>query len=72
MLARSPAAIKKRAYRRRLRDGLIVLKLESREAALGASTYSHSRPGFSEARTAELVGMLKLPDGGEHLAARRT
>jgi len=31
MLARTPAALKKRRYRRRLRDGLIVLNVEVRE-----------------------------------------
>jgi hypothetical protein len=34
MLARNPAAAKKRAYRRRLRDGKIVLKLEVAECEL--------------------------------------
>ena len=31
MLARTPAALKKRRYRRRLRDGVIVLNPEVRE-----------------------------------------
>ena len=34
MLARTPAALKKRRYRRRLRNGVIVLKIEAREAEL--------------------------------------
>jgi hypothetical protein len=34
MLARTPAAMKKRRYRRRLRDGLVVLHLEMVEADL--------------------------------------
>jgi hypothetical protein len=33
MLARSPSALKKRRYRKRLRDGAIVLHLEVKEAA---------------------------------------
>jgi hypothetical protein len=32
MLARSPAALKKRRYRRRLRDGVVVLSVEVKEA----------------------------------------
>jgi hypothetical protein len=34
MLARTPAALKKRRYRRRLRDGLIVLRIEMKETDL--------------------------------------
>ena len=32
MLARAPAALKKRRYRRRLRDGVCVLYVEVKEA----------------------------------------
>ena len=32
MLARTPAALKKRRYRRRLRDGICVLRVEIKEA----------------------------------------
>jgi len=32
MLARTPAALKKRRYRRRLRDGVCVLSVEIKEA----------------------------------------
>jgi len=39
MLARTPAALKKRRYRRRLRDGVIALSVEQR-AAIGG------RPSF--------------------------
>jgi hypothetical protein len=31
MLARTPAALKKRRYRRRLRDGICVLKVEVKQ-----------------------------------------
>jgi hypothetical protein len=34
MLARTPAALKKRRYRRRLRDGLIVLPIEACEVEI--------------------------------------
>jgi hypothetical protein len=34
MLARTPAALKKRRYRRRLRDGVIVINVQVKEAEL--------------------------------------
>jgi hypothetical protein len=43
MLARTPAAMKKRAYRRRLRDGLIMLKLEVDECELAAALIASER-----------------------------
>jgi hypothetical protein len=43
MLARTPAARKKRAYRRRLRHGRIVLRLEVREAELAEAMLAAGR-----------------------------
>jgi len=43
MLARSPAAAKKRAYRRRLRGGLIVLKVEICECELAEALLAAGR-----------------------------
>jgi hypothetical protein len=50
MLARTPAATKKRAYRRRLRDGKIVLKLEVGEAELAAALIASERLTPAESR----------------------
>jgi hypothetical protein len=43
MLARTAAAIKKRRYRRRLRDGLVVLRLEVRECELAEALLAAGR-----------------------------
>jgi hypothetical protein len=43
MLARTPAALKKRRYRRRLRDGKIVLKLEVDECELAEALIAAER-----------------------------
>jgi hypothetical protein len=54
MLARSPSALKKRRYRRRLRDGVIVLKLEICEVDLVEALLLSGRLGnaAAEARSA--------------------
>ena len=43
MLARSPAATKKRNYRRRLRDGRIVVKIEVTECELAEALIASER-----------------------------
>jgi hypothetical protein len=43
MLARTPAALKKRRYRRRLRDGVVVLSVEVREAEFAEALLLASR-----------------------------
>jgi hypothetical protein len=54
MLARTPAALKKRRYRRRLRNGVIVLKIEAREAELAEAMLAAGRldSAAAEARSA--------------------
>jgi hypothetical protein len=53
MLARSPQALKKRRYRRRLRDGRIVLKLEVSECELAEALIAAERlPAESTSRDA--------------------
>jgi hypothetical protein len=49
MLARTPAATKKRAYRRRLRDGKIVLKLEVGECEFAEALIRAGRVGAEAA-----------------------
>jgi hypothetical protein len=49
MLARSPAALKKRRYRRRLRDGRIVLNLEVSECELAEAMLASERLTEAEA-----------------------
>ena len=43
MLARTPEALKKQRYRRRLRDGLIVLPIEVRECELAEAMLRSER-----------------------------
>jgi hypothetical protein len=50
MLARTPAALKKRRYRRRLRDGKIVLRLEVNECELAHALIASER--LTERQTA--------------------
>jgi len=49
MLARTPAALKKRRYRKRLRDGVIVLPIEVPEAELAEAMIASER--LTEAET---------------------
>ena len=49
MLARNPAAAKKRAYRRRLRAGRIVLKVEVGECELAEALIRAERVGADAA-----------------------
>ena len=49
MLARTPAAVKKRRYRRRLKDGVIVLQVEVSECELAEAMILSSRLSSAEA-----------------------
>jgi hypothetical protein len=60
MLARSPAAAKKRAYRRRLRDGKIVLKLEVDECELAAALIASER--LSEAESTQRDALARATE----------
>jgi hypothetical protein len=53
MLARTPAALKKRRYRRRLRDGLVVLRVEVAECELAEAMIAAGRlsPGAAVDRS---------------------
>jgi len=56
MLARTPSAVKKRRYRRRLRDGLVVLQLEVHEHDLAEALLAAGR---LDAAAAEARGALE-------------
>ena len=55
MLARTPAALKKRRYRRRLRDGVVVLSIEIREAAFAEALIASTRLSEHEALRRDLL-----------------
>src|SRR5262245_64758299 len=61
MLARTPAAAKKRAYRRRLRAGRIVLKLEVSEADLAEAMIAAER--LTEAETTRRDALNRAAEG---------
>jgi hypothetical protein len=48
MLARTPAAVKKRRYRQRLHDGIVVLKIEAHECELAEALIASERLGAAE------------------------
>jgi hypothetical protein len=60
MLARTPAAIKKRKYRRRLRDGLIVLPIEVSETELAEALIASER--LSEDDTASRDALTRATE----------
>jgi len=55
MLARTPAALKKRRYRRRLRDGVIVLKVEVVEGELAEALIDSERLTETESTQREAL-----------------
>ena len=61
MLARTPAALKKRRYRRRLRDGRIVLRIEACEFELAEAMIAAER--LTEAESTQRDALNRAAEG---------